>query len=133
MTSSTLEFEASVVGAVAEVGDGVTIVLAPAVIHRSEGIAGVDPGTRWLQQAELVFTAAELEGETPALPAAMARGKLRAGVYTYLDMLPVPTEGVGPAAFDLEFADGSRLAVIGETVTLRLHGDAKYVEHTNVA
>ena len=133
MTSSTLEFAASVVSAVAEVDGDVTIALAPAVIHRSEGISGVDPGTRWSQAAELVFTGAELEGEPPALPAHIVRGKLRAGVYTYLDMLPVPTHGVGPAAFDMEFSDGSRLAVVGETVTLRLHGDAKYVEHTNVA
>ncbi len=133
MTSSTLEFEASVVAAVTETGGAVTIALAPAVIHRSEGIAGVDPGTRWTQQAELVFTEAELDGAPPTLPAAMARGKLRAGVYTYLDMLPVPTVGIGPAAFELKFVDGSRLSVSGETVTLRLLGDAKYVEHTNLA
>jgi hypothetical protein len=86
--------------------------------------------TRWWQNGELVFSGAELDGESPLpdLPAECSGGDVGENVYTYRDMIPVPLESVGHAHCDLHVgAAGIRVQAQG--VRLVLEDVAKYIEH----
>lgn len=109
--------------------DTAQIRFAPAVIVKSQGIAGVDSSTRWEQVAELTIREAEVTGAVAALPAVAAGGSMEAGGFKYLDMIPLPMDHVpGFAELRLRFGDGE-VVLTGQSAQVVLEGQARYVEH----
>ncbi len=109
--------------------DTAHVRFAPALIVKSQGIAGVDPSTLWEQQAELTIREAEVTGLAAALPSVAAGGSIEAGGFKYLDMVPLPMdEAPGFAELRLRFAQGE-VVVTGQSARIVMEGQARYVEH----
>ncbi|MCU0935116.1 MAG: hypothetical protein MUF66_03360 [Gammaproteobacteria bacterium] len=109
--------------------DTVRVRFAPALIVKSQGIAGVDPSTLWEQGAELTIRDSEVASLAAALPSVATGGSMEAGGFKYLDMVPLPMEGVpGFAELRLRFAEGE-VVVTGQSARIVLEGQARYVEH----
>lgn len=109
--------------------DTAHVRFAPALIVKSQGIAGVDSSTLWEQRAELTIREAEVAGPAPAVPAVAAGGTMEAGSFKYLDMIPLPLDDVsGFAELRLRLGDGE-VVVTGQSARVLLEGQARYVEH----
>jgi len=109
--------------------DSAHVHFAPAVIIKSQGIAGVDASTRWAQIAVLTIREAQVTGEVSLLPAIAAGGSMECGGFKYLDMIPLPIGEVpGFAELRVRLAGGN-LVVTGEDPRVALEGQAHYLEH----
>ena len=109
--------------------DSAHVHFAPAVIIKSQGIAGVDASTRWAQIAVLTIREAQVTGEVSLLPATAAGGSMECGGFKYLDMIPLPIGQVpGFAELRVRLAGGN-LVVTGEDPRVALEGQARYLEH----
>jgi hypothetical protein len=109
--------------------DSAHVRFAPAVIIKSQGIAGVDASTRWAQIAVLTIREAQVTGEVSLLPATAAGGSMECGGFKYLDMIPLPIGEVpGFAELRVRLAGGN-LVVTGEDPRVALEGQAHYLEH----
>ena len=128
MDSSTIELAGSRITAVTVDGEVVRIRFEPAYIVKT--MTGSTERTRWWQNGELMFAAAELDGELPALPADCVGGDVGENVYTYRDMIPLPLQSRGHVRCDLR-VEGSEqhIRVTGAAVELRMEGVPKYIEH----
>jgi hypothetical protein len=109
--------------------DRAHVRFAPAVIIKSQGIAGVDSSTRWSQVAELTILEAGVSGGGAGLPATTAGGSMECGGFKYLDMIPLPLEE-SPGFAELRVRiEGGNLVVTGQDPRVVLEGQARYLEH----
>lgn len=109
--------------------DTARVRFSPALIVKSQGIAGVDSSTLWEQRAELTIREAEVAGSATALPAFAAGGSMEAGGFKYLDMIPLPMDDVqGFAELRVRLGDGE-VVVTGQLAGVVLEGQPRYVEH----
>jgi hypothetical protein len=128
MDSTSIELPGSVIASVSVAGDVVRVRFEPAYLIRM--MTGSTERTRWRQDGELVFQAAAIEGDMPALPAPCAGGDVGENVYTYRDMIPVPLASRGRVRCDLRVAGSeSRIRVTGAAVELRMEDVPRYIEH----
>jgi hypothetical protein len=110
-----IEFHDSKVGLI-DVGNGiVTVKLTPAYVHQSSGRPGIDPGSGWLQEAWLRFSAGEILGQLPIFPRDVSDGSLEQ---------PTPEK----SQLQLEFNSGEKIVVVGSAVEIKFIGEARYVE-----
>lgn len=128
MDSTSIDLVGSKISKVSVEGDTVRVRFEPAYLIKT--MTGSVERTRWWQNGELVFSAAEIDGELPELPATCAGGDVGENVYTYRDMIPVPLESAGHAhcALKIEGSD-ARVQVQAGAVKLQLEDVAKYIEH----
>jgi hypothetical protein len=115
---------------------GLTIGLAPAYVHRSEGRVGIDPGTGWTQRAELVFTDAlpragitasgELDLRLDCIT--LDDGFLHAPRQHWHDLIPAPLHIEGPLWFFAQTQYGEDLIVEAQHLSVTLIGEATFVE-----
>lgn len=109
--------------------DTARVRFAPALIVKSQGIAGIDSSTLWEQAAELTIREAEVAGLATALPAVAAGGSMEAGGFKYLDMVPLPMDDApGFAELRVRLGDGE-VVVTGQSARVVLEGQPRYVEH----
>lgn len=130
MDSTSIDLVGSKISAINVQGDTIKVRFEPAYLVKT--MTGSSERTRWRQNGNLVFEAAELDqdGTLPTLPADCAGGDVGENVYTYRDMIPVPLESRGRAHCDLKIADSDqRIRIQAEAVTLELEDVAKYIEH----
>jgi len=130
MDSTSIDLVGSRIVGVETEGDTVRVRFEPAYLIKT--MTGSVERTRWWQNGELVFSAAQLEDEgvRAALPAECDGGDVSENIYTYRDMLPVPLESAGQASCSLKLKDSEHLLkVSGHGVSLELEDVAKYIEH----
>lgn len=125
---ASIEFHDSTIGSIRREGVNLTIDFAPAYLHRSAGIPGVDPGTGWTQEVLIVLRCARLSGEIPQLPLTLAGGSLTLGTLFHNNCLPVPFDYLGEVKLVLLFEDSSDLQIVAEEIHLILIGNPIYVE-----
>lgn len=109
-------------------GDSVSVLLAPAYLHRSMGRPGIDSGTGWTQDARLVFGSGSVSGVVPELPCDIMNGELSLSGGRYTNEIPVPLQAAGSVELHLVFCPGCDVFITGTTVRLELLGEARYVE-----
>ena len=130
MDASSIELPGSTITAVVVEGDTVRIRLEPAYIIKT--MTGSQERTKWWQNGELVFGAAELaeDSELPNLPAVCAGGDVGENIYTYRDMIPQPLESNGHVhcVLRVQGSDGV-IRVSGESIRLVMEDVPKYLEH----
>ena len=128
MDSTSIDLKGSKISAVTVEGDTVKVRFEPAYLIKT--MTGSVERTRWWQNGELVFSAAQLDEASPipGLPAECGGGDVGENVYTYRDMIPVPLESMGHAHCDLRVGEGA-IRVQAEGVRLVLEDVAKYIEH----
>lgn len=123
-----IELHDSMVSAVARHREAVIVHFKPAYLHKSEGRQGYDPGTGWVQEAELFFTDASFDGKLPELPCNILEGELVIQGERHLNTVTVPLDVEGGVELRLTFDQLHTLRVAGRAARLRLFGEAKYVE-----
>ena len=128
MDSTSIDLNGSTISAVTVDGDTVRVRFEPAYLVKT--MTGSVERTRWWQNGELVFSGAELDGESPLpdLPGECSGGDVGENVYTYRDMIPVPLESAGHAHCDLRVG-AAVIRVQAQGVRLVLEDVAKYIEH----
>ena len=123
-----IELHDSTIGSIDREGENLRIGLTPAYLHRSNGTAGVDPGTVWIQEVWMILRGVRLSAKTPLLPLKLADGSLSLGASVYNNCLPASLDHVGEVKLRLLFEDSSDLHIVAEEIHLILIGNPKYLE-----
>src|SRR5213083_245493 len=95
--NSALEFHDSRVSSITSDGTHLSMRFKAAYLHKSEGVPGVDEGTGWVQEGQLVFSNAKWQGSFEIGDGWLINGQLTAGSEKPRSMVPVPfaaTDGV---------------------------------------
>jgi hypothetical protein len=100
----------------------------PAYLHKSDGQPGYDPGTVWVQDAQLISVGASVEGDLPDWPCDVMDGALTIGGERHEIHIPVPLLPAAPAELCLSFDSVHTATVTARSVRLRLSGEPGYVE-----
>ena len=116
----SIELHDSWLAYITQDSSGATIALSPAYIHRG--------GKGWRQNAEIVVAGALVEGFRYELPARISDGNLKAPGGPYHNLLMLPLASAGPVRLELELESGEVVLVKGESVEVRLLGEATFVE-----
>ncbi len=96
-------------------------------VHRSDGRPGWDPGSGWVQEAQLRFCKATIEGKFSALPHDLNDGSLKLGNTLLENTIPIPLDFNGEVELRIE-GGGEVVKVRAHHVRLELLGTAEYVE-----
>lgn len=126
--NQAIELHDSRVTEVVRAGDAVTVRLAPAYLHRSEGKPGWDRGTGWVQSWELVFSGATVVHPLGELPQELDHGWLWLGDQRFDDLLPLPLDHTGKLRFSGITLGGEQLLVVADSVSAGATDNARYVE-----
>jgi hypothetical protein len=110
------------------VGTRVRISLRPAYIHKSLGTPGVDAGTGWIQEIDLVIEDGLVKGELRKLPADLGGGELSVDEHSISNVLPLPLNTIGRIVLTLELKWGGVIHVHGSRIVAEPINEAKYVE-----
>ncbi|WP_435018655.1 hypothetical protein TA3x_000639 [Tundrisphaera sp. TA3] len=107
------------------------LLVVNAVIHKTTGVPGVDPGTVWIQTAEVRLS----NGRPHGLPigpldppldiwdgSLITKGQLLDG------LVPCPLHSVGSTTIDLTFNRGDRFVIQADGLTIDLIGEPTYLE-----
>ena len=128
MPNSSIELHDSEVENISQEGSTVRISFVEVYIHESEGEPGVDPGTGWLQKAELLLEDASIEGKAPDLPRWLSDGRLTIDEEAYENELPIPLDQHGEVTLVMLFVTGDEVEIRAKRISLTLFGEPKYVE-----
>ena len=96
-------------------------------IHRSAGRPGWDAGSGWVQEAQLRFSQATVEGKFSELPRDLSDGYIRLEGNLSDNLIPIPLDFDGEVELRIE-GWGEVITVRARHVRLELLGTAKYVE-----
>src|SRR5215212_312920 len=88
--NSALEFHDSRVSSITSDGTHVSMRFGAAYLHESEGVPGVDEGTGWVQEGQLVFSNAVWRGSFEIEDGWLIEGELTAASEEPRSMIPVP-------------------------------------------
>ena len=128
---SAIELHDSVLASVGDEGRWVKIKLAPAYIHKSAGIPGIDPGTGWTQDALLIVEDGAIEGRIIELPCDLSDGTLQVAGEVLRNVLPLPLDYVGQIELTLHFKGDGEIVVRGTRIFAELFGEPTYIEEFN--
>jgi hypothetical protein len=124
VANRALDFHESEVLAVRHEGKD-SIVHLEAYLHTTEGRPGKDPGTGWLQEAQLIIGEGRVSRQCDALW--ILEGRLEVDGEIYSGLLPLPFERAGLVRLELSGAEGT-LAITGRGARLVLLGEPRLIE-----
>ena len=129
MSGCVLRLPGSVLARVRREDGHTTLELRPAFIIKSEQMPGVDPGTLWTQDVDLIFREASWRANQ-LVPDGMEiiGGNITLNGITHLDLLPMPLNLPGNIELEIKGEAGD-FAVAGEHFDLRALGVGKYTHH----
>src|SRR3954447_25869367 len=87
--NNAVEIHDSTLAGVNNRGRDVVVRLVPAYVHCSEGRPGIDPGSGWLQDIDLVFRDAVIESLPSQLPSSLSDGDLCTGEGRWENGIPL--------------------------------------------
>ncbi len=125
--NTALDLHDSKVGQITSVGDAVVIHFDSVYLHKSFGVPGVDCGSGWCQQAELVFDGVSSSFISEGMMGSLSEARLMAGDQS-ISLLPVPFRAAGDIEATFVFWNGSTLHVAAKEAHLELLGEPVYVE-----
>lgn len=127
--NSAIELHDSTVASVVHVGQLIQVALRPAYVHKTAGIPGTDPGSGYVQDFILEFSAGRVEADFGALPAEILHGQLFVDGQTIDNMVNLPCEITGAVSLQVNLGPDYRKAIVsGSGVKVTPAGDAVYVE-----
>jgi hypothetical protein len=103
-------------------------ILMHLIIHKSEGIAGRDPGTEWMQHAELKIKNISALSTPPDEKKWIIDGVLVLGEKTFPNLLPIELDHSGYFYLSLIFDDGASFSISGNGLSLNLIGDPSFLQ-----
>jgi len=122
-----LELHDSRVGSIHTDRGELTLKFTAAYLHKSKGIPGVDSGSGWLQEGELIFVGAGYDASIDIGDGWIIEGNLVAGEES-MSTLRMPFRASGHISAQFGFANGCTLTVVATNVYLSLVGEPRYVE-----
>jgi hypothetical protein len=107
-----------------------TVILdfRPAYLHKSEGRAGFDSGTGWVQNARLIFAEATVSGDFPEWPCDIMDGEFILDGARHRNLIPVPFEVATLVELRLICDSVHMITVSGRNARLELIGEPQYAE-----
>jgi hypothetical protein len=126
--SSIIELHDSCVVGITSSGCSVIIQFRPAYVHCSEGRAGFDPGSGWVQDIDLVVSEAVLVSSLSEMPQQLADGSLLVDDEVFENAIPLPLELRGVIRFSAMSLNRERLVIQGTRATAVPVGEARFVE-----
>jgi hypothetical protein len=129
--NDAIEFHDSTLAGIAFDGRDLVVSLAPAYVHRSAGRPGVDPGSGWLQDVDLVVTEAIVESSPSEVPVELCDGSLSVGEALWDNLLPLPLAASGATSLVVITGRGERLAVRGAGASIVIRGEPRYLEEVS--
>jgi len=126
--NTIIEFHDSKFTEISKRDSTVIVHFLPVGLHKSEGRLGIDSGTYWLQEAQLIFSDASVSGDFPDQPYDVMDGELVIGDKRYGHDIPVPLDVSGPAELRLKLDNIHTVTVTGRGVRLELLGEARYLQ-----
>jgi hypothetical protein len=126
--NSSMEIHDSTLAGIDYVGGDVVVRLAPAYIHRSERRPGIDSGSGWLQDIDLVIHAGVAECSPMQMPCWLSDGALTIGEANWDNCVPLPLADSRTVTFSAITEHGERLVIHGAGVETVSHGEFRYVE-----
>ena len=121
---TAIELHDSTVAAVVTTGDNVVVRFAPACVHRSTGVPGVEGGTVWSQDAILTFRDGRLMGNPPQVPTLLADGHAEFNGEPFNNIIPLDKPIQENVRFAFQLADGSCFEIHAATVEFEFAGSA---------
>jgi hypothetical protein len=128
MMNSAIEIHDSNLAGVESVGRDAVFHLDAAYVHRSEGRPGIDPGSGWLQDIDLVVSGAVIESLPEELPGALADGVLSAGGTAWDNLIPLPLAVSGAVALSMTTSGGELVLVHGSGAEIVPRGEPRFIE-----
>lgn len=126
--NSQVEIHDTTLACIISVGRDLILRLAPAYIHRSPGRPGIDSGSGWLQDIDLVLTNAVVESLPSEFPVDMSEGSFSIGQDRSDNMIPLPLSFRGPVSLAAVTNRGELLAIRGTGASAVTRGELRYVE-----
>jgi hypothetical protein len=130
MENEAFEFHDSVLMRIDRAGDEIHF-LFDAYVHRSSGDPGVDPGTGWTVDVELILSGAESRSIVPNLPASIWDGALRIDESEFSNVVVLPLEVSGNIALRIELMSGEIVEATATRAKLVVVGPYTFVENTS--
>jgi hypothetical protein len=124
----SVELHDSTIAAVEMHGTDAVVRFAPAYVHRSAGSPGVDPGSGWLQDLDLIVCEATIVSRPSNLPCDISDGSLAVGEVLWDNSIPLPIAGAGPVSLSAVTTAGASLLIQGSRAEVVLRGEARYLE-----
>jgi hypothetical protein len=127
--NSAIELHDSVVEEISRSDNAVDIALRPACIHQSAGQPGRDNGIAFIQDAYISAEEGSVTGDVGELPNDIFDGDFEVGPQALPNMIELPCDIVGPVTLTLFLSpDNRKLIIVGKRFTVRLEGQASYIE-----
>jgi hypothetical protein len=126
--NAAVELHDTELASVDTIGDEVRIVLRPSYVHQSDGVPGVDRGTVWVQDIDIVVGQAVATGDLDRLPTELGGGYLLIDDKRFNNCIPFPLSAAGHVIMRLELMWGGIVEVCGTGVAAKPVADPKYVE-----
>ena len=126
--NSALEIHDSNLAGIELAGHDAVLHLDDAYIHRSEGRPGIDPGSGWLQDIDLVISGAVVESLPSGLPRALTGGALSVAASAWDNLIPLPLAVSCAVSFSVVTTSGETLLVRGSGAEVVPRGEPRYLE-----
>jgi hypothetical protein len=125
--NSALELHDSEIHQITIFEDQLHLEFSSAYIHRSTGRPGIDAGSGYIQEAQIIFSNAICSGLSNECSGPLSDGFIRVDLDEfYLIALPFNASGLICAEF--VFSSGATLNVTAKAVTCSCLGEPTYVE-----
>jgi hypothetical protein len=127
--NAAIELHDSVVAEISRLENTVEIALRPAYVHQSAAQPGVDDGLGLVQNVVISVEEGSVTGDVGELPSDIFDGEFEVGQQAFPNMIALPCDVAGTVALTLFLSpDNRKLVIFGKRITIRLEGQASYVE-----
>jgi hypothetical protein len=128
IVNTKIEIHDSRVAEITNRNSTVIVHFLPAYLHKSEGRAGIDSGTGWVQEVLMIFPEASINGSFPNWPCDIMDGELFISGERHANSIPVPLQVTGLTELRLICDSNHTVTVTGRGLKLELVGEPRYVE-----
>ena len=126
--NSQVEIHDSTLAGLTPVGRDLILRLAPAYVHRSTGRPGINPGSGWLQDLDLVVSEAVVESSPSGFPSDLSDGSFSVGEVRWDNTIPLPLAVSGVVSLTAMTVRGERLVIRGTGASVVTRGELRYLE-----
>ena len=127
--NAAIELHDSVLAEISRLESTVEIALRPAYVHQSVGQPGVDDGIGLVQNVAISVEKGSVTGDVGELPSDIFEGEFEVGRQAFPNMIALPCDVAGSVTLTLFLSpDNRKLVIHGRRITIRLDGQASYVE-----
>jgi hypothetical protein len=126
--NSEVEIHDSTLASITRDGCDLVLSLAPAYVHRSPGRPGIDQGSGWLQDIDLIIFGAVVESLPTEFPVNLSDGSFSIGEVRWDNVIPLPLVVSGTVSLSAVTCFGEFLTVRGTGASSMTRGELQYLE-----